>query len=444
MQIQIRYSFIWLFLLSMFSSVLAQGTWEKMEAPTDAYLHSVCFTDSLYGWAVGDGGAIIHTGDGGNTWTLQNSGTENNIMSVFFLNRDQGWATSFNFSSSPYGTVLLKTRNGGDTWTSEVYPEENIFINCILFLDSLKGWMGGSPHALLRTTDGGISWLQAGIDTSVLAFFPVLEIQFFDQNYGYACGGMFDIAGVIWRTSDGGDNWYAIDVSDAPADEVRGLHIFDTLNVMGAGGDPDFGYGVGLIRTTDGGQNWNYEELGFQGLAFDLDFRNDTEVWAPLGSRRKLIYSLNAGIDWTEIDSPDSTAIFDMTFPDSLHGYAVGYDGAVLRYHPPFNVGINSNKYTADHLFNLNSYPNPFSKSCTVEFKIPSLIIREIPVKLKILNVMGIEVANLIDRKMISGDYAARFDANGLTAGVYFCCLSIGDPGSDLISSEIIRIILME
>ena len=71
---------------------------------------------------------------------------------------------------------------------------------------------------------------------------------------------LFDIAGVIWRTWDGGDHWYAIDPLEAPADEVRGLHCFDSLTVMGAGGDPDFGFGVGIITTEDGGLNWDYDE----------------------------------------------------------------------------------------------------------------------------------------------------------------------------------------
>ena len=65
------------------------------------------------------------------------------------------------------------------------------------------GWMGGTPHALVKTTDGGINWEKAHIDTITFAFFPVLNIQFYNSQYGYACGGAFDIAGVTWRTTIG-------------------------------------------------------------------------------------------------------------------------------------------------------------------------------------------------------------------------------------------------
>ncbi len=49
--------------------------------------------DSLYGWAVGDFGTIIHTSDGGDIWIVQDSKTENEIVDVFFLNRNLGWAS---------------------------------------------------------------------------------------------------------------------------------------------------------------------------------------------------------------------------------------------------------------------------------------------------------------------------------------------------------------
>ncbi len=311
----------------------AQGSWERVEVPTQHHLRSVYFTDSLYGWAVGDSGSIIHTMDGGENWVSQDSETYNHIVHVFFLNRQLGWASSWNYEGF-YGTLLLKTTDGGNSWSSEAYPEDYLFMNCILFLDSLTGWMGGSPHALVKTTDGGQSWNQAAIDTNALAFFPVLNLYFYDENHGYACGGMFDIAGVTWSTHDGGEMWYPINNEDAPADEVHGMHIFSSENVIGAGGDPDQGYGVAMIRTSNGGLDWNYEELSMSGNAFDIDFRNENEAWAPLGPGEKLIYSMDAGTTWTEIDSPENTAIFDMVFTDDMHGYGVGYNGAFIRYKP--------------------------------------------------------------------------------------------------------------
>jgi len=431
----------------------AQGTWSRIDVPTDDFLRAVYFTDSLYGWAVGNLGTIIHTSDGGETWVLQDSQTGNEITDIFFLNRDLGWASSLNYMVSPYGTVLLKTENGGEDWVSIPYPEENIFINCIIFRDSLNGWMGGSPHAILRTSDGGQSWQQAAVDTSILAFFPVLSIRFYDDNYGYACGGLFEIAGVIWRTTDGGESWQAIDPVYAPADEVHELHLYDSLHVIGAGGDPDFGYGVAFIRTDDGGVTWDYEEIGLQGNAFDLDFRTPMEAWAPLGQKRKLIYSLDGGDTWTEIDTPENTAIFSIMFPDSLHGFACGMDGAMLKYTPPYYVSVNDPMAAAENCVILHqNYPNPFRGKTIIEFRVLSSEFR-VPnpkstspnrpiAQLSVYSLFGQHIITLLHQPLSHSEYQVEFDATGLPAGIYFYKLTVTGIDSQVLFSQTRKMIV--
>jgi photosystem II stability/assembly factor-like uncharacterized protein len=411
-----------LLLLLVQVPVNAQGTWERINVPTNKSLNSLFFTDSLYGWIAGDSGTIIHTSDGGKNWTFQNSGTNNNVVFVFFLNRNLGWASSQNYSTFPYGTVLLKTTNGGSEWTKVPYPADDIFITCILYRDSLNGWMGGKPNALVRTTDGGITWTQASIDTSILAFFPVLNIRFYNEKYGYACGGMFDIAGVIWRTSNGGDLWNAIDSSEAPADEVHDLYLFDSIHVMGAGGDPDFGYGVGMIRTSDGGMNWNYQELGMQGTAYDLDFRNQKECWAPLGSGRKLIYSMDTGNTWTAIPTPDSTAITRMMFPDSLHGFAVGKKGAVIKYKLPVSgLVVPAPIQGHDGLILFQNYPNPFTSDTKIKFTVPANAkVHTIYLQIKVFTIFGKEIATPVHDMFQPGEYEVTLEGANLQSGIYY------------------------
>jgi len=413
--------FVSILVISIPLFALPQGSWKRVNVPASQNLYSVFFTDSLYGWAVGDSGTIIQTTDGGNTWLLQDSQTTNSIVTVFFLNRNMGWASAFNYSAPPYGTTLLKTTNGGTTWTSSLYPEENKFITCIHYFDSLHGWMGGKPHALVETNDGGNIWTQAAIDTSTLAFFPVLKLAFLDEQIGFACGGIFDIAGVIWRTDNGGDLWHALDASQAPADEVHALHIFDALNIMGAGGDPDYGYGVGMIRSSDGGVNWEYDEIGIQGLAFDLDFRNANEVWAPLGPLRKMIVSMNASATWTEVPTPDSTAIYDVMFTDSLHGHAVGNDGAVLKYIPPVVPGVIPLPSPVDDGITCSVYPNPVVSGS--RFKVQGSISGHIT--LTLFGLPGYEIATVFNGEFPGGEQLIPFDGTELPAGLYLYQLRI-------------------
>ncbi len=390
-----------------------QGTWNKLEVPVTCSLNSLFFTDSLYGWVAGDSGTIIHTTDGGVSWSIQESNTTNDIVEIFFLDRQRGWASSFNFTSPPFGTLLLSTVNGGLSWVPEPYPEEDLFITCILYRDSLNGWMGGKPHALVKTNDGGTTWTHAAVDTSTLAFFPVLDITFWDTQYGYACGGIFDVAGVVWRTNNGGDLWYAMDVAYAPADEVHALYLFDSITVMGAGGDPDFGYGVGMIRSSDGGISWTYDELDIQGYASDLGFRTPSECWSPLGTRRMLIRSQDTGKTWTAVPTPDSTSVFRLVFTDSLHGYAAGRDGAVLKYMPKPGLGAPENPDLCE--CGMTNYPNPFSHDTEIRFTLNA----GARVVITVYNMMGQVIETLADEEMTAGDHHLHFDAARLQSGIY-------------------------
>ncbi|GAB4325054.1 MAG: hypothetical protein Kow00127_17770 [Bacteroidales bacterium] len=275
---------------------------------------------------------ILHTQDGGDSWQWQDPGSDNEVFDIFFLNDTLGWAATYRFDTLPYGTELLKTTDGGNNWQQLPAQLDNLFITCIEFKNPELGWMGGRPHILMKTTDGGNTWIQSVVDTSTLAFFPVLNLKFYDTLTGFACGGIIDIAGVIWRTTDGGDHWEAIDPAYAPADEVYGLHIFDPLHVMGAGGDPDFGYGMATLVTEDGGITWSYFEHGITGNAFGLAFRNNNEAWCPMGNQPVLAVSYDAGVSWEPVSTPGNALLVDITFPDSMHGYAVGQSGAFVRY----------------------------------------------------------------------------------------------------------------
>jgi len=420
---RLKYILVVLFFQLVQINIYSQGTWERIESPTDQYLRSVYFVDSLYGWVVGDSGTIIHTSNGGADWEIQDSKTENNIYDVFFLNRNLGWAVSWEVWNFPFGTELLKTTDGGKNWISPSHPEEQIFSQCVLFLDSLNGWMGGKPQPIVRTTDGGLSWTDAEIDSSTFSNLPVYDIQFYNSRFGYASGGAIDCCGIIWWTTDGGDYWYVIDTPYVAPEPVYQLHINDSLNVLGVGGDFEpLGFGVGMIRTSDGGVTWEFEYIGTSGVAWDIDFRTDNEAWSTLGF--ELIYSLDAGSTWTAIPTPDSSLIFDIVFPDSLHGFAVGREGAIIKYIPPIINFVKEIEEGISESFSLfQNYPNPFNPSTTISYSIPT----EGYVTLKVYDILGNEVASLVDEQKQIGTFDVHFDANALSSGVYYYQLKAGE-----------------
>jgi len=58
------------------------------------------------GWAVGDGGTLLRTSDGGQSWTPQVSGVSQRLESICFTSATNGWAVG-------QGGTVLHTTTGG-------------------------------------------------------------------------------------------------------------------------------------------------------------------------------------------------------------------------------------------------------------------------------------------------------------------------------------------
>jgi len=70
----------------------------------------------------------------------------------------------------------------------------------------------------------------------------------------------------------------------------------------------------------------------------------------------------------------------------------------------------------------MQNYPNPFNPSTTIQFDIPQSSF----VTLVVMNVLGEEVATLVNEEKLEGSYTVRFDASGLASGVYLYRLTTG------------------
>ena len=69
------------------------------------------------------------------------------------------------------------------------------------------------------------------------------------------------------------------------------------------------------------------------------------------------------------------------------------------------------------------NYPNPFNPTKQIMYGLP----QQSRVRLTIYNVLGQEVATLVDEEQEAGSYQVRFDARGLASGIYFYRLQAGE-----------------
>ncbi|OIP01857.1 MAG: hypothetical protein AUJ98_03115 [Bacteroidetes bacterium CG2_30_33_31] len=122
-------------------------------------LNKVCFSSANIGYAVGNGGVIYKTINGGGAWLLKTSGVSTQLWDVAFLNDTLGYVVGEN------GTIL-KTINGGNTWASQLSNINTHLRTTHAFSKNIV-WAAGDTSLVLKTNTGGLSLSITAFDTSV-------------------------------------------------------------------------------------------------------------------------------------------------------------------------------------------------------------------------------------------------------------------------------------
>src|SRR5947207_9786242 len=128
----------------------SQWHWQN-PLPQGNNLRGASFVDANTGTVVGEYGTIVRTTDGGNSWTIQASGTTQTLWAVSFTDVTNGTAVG-------EGGTILRTTDGGDHWASQP-SGTTLQLRGVWFSDSNNGAAVGDSGTILRTTEGGNSWL---------------------------------------------------------------------------------------------------------------------------------------------------------------------------------------------------------------------------------------------------------------------------------------------
>lgn len=396
----------------------AVNYWNISSSPTTKDLRKCFFINSGTGWISGDSGIILRTTNSGNNWIIQTTNISKEIHANFFLNERLGWALSWqlDFDSTAYpGTIILKTTNGGNNWTANLFKDTNYYFSSVYFLDSLRGFLGGVPKLILYTSDGGNTWNEIDSDSISTQGFPIKKISFLNNNTGFACGGLMDFGGLVWKTTNSGLNWKAFPIGP---DAITDISVFSADTLFATSGD--FKFGANFYKSVNGGINWTNYSLDYFGIVTSIDFRTKNEGWMTIGYQQKFFLTTDRGNNWTMLDPPSNSSIFDFCFPDSLNGWAVGAEGRILKYN--YLVNVHENEIALDKQFRLHqNYPNPFNPITNLGYGIRNLGF----VTLKTYNIEGKEVAVLINEKKSPGQYNVKFDGTNFPSGIYFYRLEV-------------------
>ncbi len=259
----------------------------------------IYFLDSLRGWACQYDNKILKTTNGGNTWTTINTGISSvTFQTIFFVNNNTGWVGGYSYYPQ---TNIFKTTNGGLNWTSQnsnSYRE----ITSIFMINDLKGFYCASWNdSIGYTNDGGLNWLRKKVGNGQ----GTREITFFDPMHGWVLG--YGYPNYVSRTTDGGTNWLVHIFSSG---DVQNLYFLNNLTgwIVGSGGQ--------IWKTANGGVNWALVRMDEGGSPdydlLDIFFKDGNTGWAS-GHNGTLLKSTNGGLNWFNGKIFGSVRIYQIT-----------------------------------------------------------------------------------------------------------------------------------
>ena len=263
----------------------------------------VHFVNADTGWAVGEGGAIIKTTNGGEKWIWYESGVENTLKTVSAINNGQ------RVIAAGDGGIILISEDAGETWNPLPSGTTDNIWNMQMITNEI-GWMVGEGATALKTNDGGLTWLQQTVPHTSLAYW---DVSFVDTSFGYICCN----SAIVLKTTNGGADWQIQQAGDTRS--LFTIYAFDSLRASAGG------FAGKVVYTTDGGSNW----INVTGASVEVNkikFINATKGF--LASTSGFYKSTNGGVDWFSISdlTQASTAAFttNLSFPTGTKGFVTG------------------------------------------------------------------------------------------------------------------------
>jgi hypothetical protein len=320
------------------------------------------------------------------------------------------------------GGVIIKTTNGGTNWTS-LSTGSSASLQAICMVDSNIAYAVGQFGALIKTTDGGLNWFTQSVGTG----YHLFDIKFADKYTGVICGS----GGIVYSTMNGGDNWT---INQLPFNQFLLGVDFTSFYVtaVGNGGTiirSDNVLPVELSSFTASVQNQNVRlewttTMEENNSGFEIERKSINE-----NNWRRIGFVQGKGT----VNIAQTYFFSDKNLTTGSYHYRlkqIDYNGNYRYYDLSNEVIIGMPvKFSLEQ-----NYPNPFNPSTVIGYQLPVAGF----VSLKIYDISGSEVAQLVNEVKEAGYYSVKFDAKGLSSGTYFYKLTT-DKFSDVKKMTVIK-----
>ncbi|MBN1633961.1 MAG: T9SS type A sorting domain-containing protein [Ignavibacteria bacterium] len=258
-------------------------------------------------------------------WQILNTGANVNLYSIYFINTQTGFVGGGN-------GIILKTTNGGISWIQQK-PGSNNPVMDISFINSNIGF-AVSDSQLYKTTNSGIYWSVKSLNISV----DIMRTVFFiTASHGFVGGfrGTWPQIMVWNRTTNGGINWIGGGFFGTDVSSVNDIYFKNSNTGFITGSYyiyhpipvPYYSYHGYTAITTNGGINWTWQSGSYKtGSLQKIAFGNDTNgiiVGYSYAYDYNILKTSNGGINWIQFVATENSSYKSISFSDSRTAHVI-------------------------------------------------------------------------------------------------------------------------
>jgi len=389
--------------------------WTEQNSGVTTSLNCVSATSLTNCWVGGNGGVVLRTVNGGNLWTNVGGGAIGTADVYAILGIDDNTCL---VSTSPANTYVYRTSNGGLNWT-QVFTQTGGFINDMKKTGTTIFMYGdpvGGRWSLWKSTNNGLTFDSTGL------YIPQAGSEAGWNNSMFAEGSriFFGTNNTrVYYTTNMGLSWnYSLTTGSANSYSVAFI------------GNTGFTGQTVTLKSTNGGVNWSTVTLPGTGTAFSF-IKGGNNFWYARGSG--IYNSSDAGNNFNLQYTAPAGTIYCMSMywtattlqpSEFFSGWAVRSNGGISRYYNAIITGIeNNNPEMPSDFALLQNYPNPFNALTNIKYQ----ILNPVNVKIVVFDILGKEVATIVNEYKSPGTYSVSFNAANLSSGVYFYKMTAGD-----------------
>ena len=290
--------------------------WTPQKSGVTARLRGVSAVSDLVAWSSGSGSTILRTDDGGTTWTRlpEPSPDRLDYRDIDAIDERTAYALSIGNGAA---SRIFKTTDAGQTWTQQYLAnDDKIFLDAMSFSDGNRGIVLGDSidgkFFFMTTDNGGARWLPVPVDRLPAA----------QPNEGFFAASGTNVATLgdhIWigtgaaakarvlRSADRGQTWAIADTPLAAGASagIYSIAFRDTQHGVVVGGD--YAKEAEAIDncaiTSDGGATWTLVKGlgGFRSVVAHVP--GTASTWIAIGPRGSDV-STDDGQTWSPITGP--------------------------------------------------------------------------------------------------------------------------------------------